>query len=304
MEENFKNSWQEAVNRMEDWLELLVKNLPNILMAILVIVFFFILSRYLQKWLRRPIRHLAKQESVRDLLVRVGSIVIIALGFLLALGILNLDTALKSALAGAGVVGLVIGLALQGTLSDTFSGVMLAVRQVINVGDYIKSNNYAGFVEKIELRNTWIRESDNNIVVIPNKDVIEKPFKNYRLTDRIRVTLKCGVAYSSDLDRVIDVADKSIQEKFPQENGEIEFYYTEFGDSAIEFKLRFWVKAIKNRAILSSRSDAIKLLKKGFDEAGITIPFPIRTLHLHPRSEHFAREIVPGEDEKKGDDFN
>ncbi|HKK88191.1 MAG TPA: mechanosensitive ion channel family protein [Saprospiraceae bacterium] len=304
MQENFKNSWQEVINRLEDWLELLIKNLPNILLAILVIIFFFILSRYLKKWLRRPVKHLTKQESVRDLLVRVGSIVMIALGFLLALGILNLDTALKSALAGAGVAGLAIGLALQGTLSDTFSGVMLAVRQVINVGDYIKTNNYAGFVEKIELRNTWIRESDNNIVVIPNKDVLEKPFKNYGLTDRIRVTLKCGVAYSSDLDRVIQVADKSIQEKFPQENGEIEFYYTGFGESAIEFKLRFWVKAIKNRTILSSHSDAIRLLKKGFDEAGITIPFPIRTLHMHPQSEKFARDLVSEEGEKKEDSSN
>jgi small conductance mechanosensitive channel len=220
----------------------------------------------------------------------VGSIVIIALGFLLALGILNLDTALKSALAGAGVAGLAIGLALQGTLSDTFSGVMLAVRQVINVGDYIKTNDYEGFVEKIELRNTWIRESDNNMVVIPNKDVLEKPFKNYGLTETIRVSVECGVAYSSDLDHVMEVADHSIQKKFPQESGQIEFYYTGFGNSAIEFKIRFWVAAIKNRTILSTHSDAIRLLKKGFDEAGITIPFPIRTLLMHPESKNLAEK--------------
>jgi small conductance mechanosensitive channel len=220
------------------------------------------------------------------------SLVVITLGFLLALGVLNLDTVLKSILAGAGVAGLAIGLALQGTLSNTFSGVLLAIKEVINIGDWVESNGFAGKVEKIELRNTWIREADNNIVVIPNKDVLEKPFKNYGLTSRIRVILHCGVGYSEDLERVRRIAKEAVVQRFPQDDdNEVEFYYEEFGASSINFLLRFWVDATEKLTILEARSEGIITVKKAFDDNNINIPFPIRTLEVSESSAHLAREL-------------
>lgn len=293
MENQISTSWSKVIERLDTWLDTLVLNLPNMIMAIVIFAAFYWLGIKMQSWLKRPVRKLSSQRSVQNLIIRSVSLLVAAVGFLLALGVLNLDTVLKSLLAGAGVAGLAVGLALQGTLSNTFSGILLAVKEVINIGDWIESNGFSGKVERIELRNTWLREADNNIVVIPNKDVLENPFKNYGLTDQIRVILKCGVGYEEDLESVKSVAIKAINHRFHDgRDEEVEFYYEEFGGSSINFMLRFWVEAKEKLTILEARSESIITLKKAFDQEGINIPFPIRTLEVKSQQMESLKEMV------------
>ena len=270
--------------RLEGWLDTLITNLPNIVLGLLVFIIFIWISRRVQWIIRKPLRRFVDDASVKHLIVRITAVIIIALGLLLTLGILNLDTALKSMLAGAGVAGLAVGFALQGTLSNTVSGIVLSLKKVINIGDWIETNGFAGRVERITLRNTSILERDNNIVVIPNNMILDNPFKNYSLTDRIRTIVECGVGYEEDLERVREVALKAIEDRFPQEHHEeIEFFYQEFGSSSINFVVRFWVEARENLTILGAKSEAIITLKKAFDKNDINIPFPIRTLDMRDK---------------------
>ena len=233
----------------------------------------------MQGYLNRLLKKIIKQPSIRNLITNMVSILVIILGVFLALAILNLDGTLKSLLAGAGVAGLAISLALQGTLSNTFSGIFLAIKDELNTGDYIESNGFSGEVMEIDLRNTKIKEADNNIVVIPNKMIMDNPFKNFGLTKRIRTTITCGIDYSSDLDEVERIAKAAISKIFPESGGEnIEFFYTNFGDSSIDFILRFWVDGMKNLTAIEVKSKAIKAIKRTFEENDISIPFPVRTL--------------------------
>ena len=295
MDEQINSSWDSMWGRLESWLDTLVTNLPNIALALVVFIGFYWLSVLVRRVVKRPLGKVTSQESVKILILRVSSIVIVGLGFLLALGIMNLDTALKSILAGAGVAGLAVGLALQGTLSNTFSGMYLAVKDILNIGDWVESNGFAGTVEKITLRNTMIKEPDNNIVVLPNKMVLENPFKNYGLTTQIRVILKCGIEYSADLESVKEIAINAIHERFHQgTEQEVEFYYDEFGDSSINFQMRFWVDAVEKMTILDARSESIMTLKKAFDENDINIPFPIRTLDIKDEGKTFVRSVAKG----------
>ncbi|MDX1685948.1 MAG: mechanosensitive ion channel family protein [Saprospiraceae bacterium] len=281
MKEQFSNSWEDMLSQMQGWVDTLIMNLPNIVLAIVVFVLFVWISRKTQFIIRRPLKKFVKDDSIKHLVVRSFAILFVALGFLLALEIMNLDTALKSLLAGAGVAGLAVGLALQGTLSNTFSGIVLSIKKVINIGDYIETNGYRGTVEKITLRQTMIREADNNIVMIPNNEILENPFKNYALTQRIRTIIECGVGYESDLRKVKEVAIEAVEERFPQDpDKDIEFFFTEFGNSSINFVLRFWVEARENFTILGARSEAIMTIKEAFDKNDINIPFPIRTLEM------------------------
>jgi small conductance mechanosensitive channel len=293
MDERISSSWDQMWERLDGWLDTLITNLPNIALAIAVFIAFYWISVLVRRVVKKPLVKVTKQESVRILVMRISSIVIVGLGFLLALGIMNLDTALKSILAGAGVAGLAVGLALQGTLSNTFSGMYLAVKDIINIGDWIESNGFAGTVEKITLRNTFIKEPDNNLVVLPNKMVLENPFKNYGLTTQIRVILECGVEYGEDLERVKDVAIDAIHHRFHKGTElEVEFYYTEFGGSSINFMMRFWVDAIEKMTILGAKSESIMTLKKAFDAHDISIPFPIRTLDIKDDSKDLVRTIA------------
>lgn len=174
--------WNNMLNRVSSWIDSAILNLPNLLIAIIIFVAAYWLSRTLDGWANKAMKKVIKQASIRGLISNVLSIIIIALGLFLALEVLNLDEVLKSLLAGAGVAGLAIGLALQGTLANTFSGIFLAVKDVLNVGDWVETNGFAGRVTEIDLRNTKIKEADNNIVVIPNQLVLDNPFKNYGLT--------------------------------------------------------------------------------------------------------------------------
>ncbi|MFK7811674.1 MAG: mechanosensitive ion channel family protein [Maribacter sp.] len=279
MEEQLESSWSKLIDKMSDWFDALVLNLPNLLIALIVFILAYWLSRNLQGWTNKYLKKIIKQPSIRGLVSNIASILTIILGLLFALSILNLDGTLKSLLAGAGVAGLAISLALQGTLSNTFSGLFIAIKDEINIGDWIETNSFSGKVVEIDLRNTKIKESDNNIVVIPNKLILENPFKNYGLTMRIRTTISCGVGYESDLPAVKNMAIKTIEELYPPNSGEqIEFYYTDFGTSSIDFLLRFWVDAKESLTALEVKSEAIIKIKETFDENDINIPFPIRTI--------------------------
>ncbi len=279
MDEQIQSAWGKLLDKLASWLDTIIVSLPNFLIASVTFILAYWLSKNLQGYLNKFLKRIIKQPSIRGLITNLVSIVVVVLGVFLALAILNLDGTLKSLLAGAGVAGLAISLALQGALSNTFSGVFIAVKDELNVGDYVESNGYAGEIYEIDLRNTKIRESDNNIVVIPNKLILENPFKNYGLTKKIRTTIECGVGYESDLEMVEQTARDAIKKIFPdQESDNIEFYYTNFGESSIDFILRFWLTGKDNVSAVDVKSKAIIAIKKTFEKNEISIPYPIRTI--------------------------
>ena len=251
------------------------------LIALLIVIVFFFLARILSGLLRKILRRHLRNQSVRRIITKLVYGVLLVSGFFIALDVMNLDKALTSLLAGAGVVALAVGLALQGTLSNTFSGIMLSFLPRIRIGDYIETEKHAGFVHEISLRNLVLRRPDNHFVIMPNSKFIEEPFVNFSLVTRARITVKSSVDYNSNLREVEALIKKVIADNFEQREGErIEFYYTEFGDSAIQFIVRFWIDYVKKSQMYAGQHEAIMLIRETFHENNITIPFPIRTIHV------------------------
>jgi small conductance mechanosensitive channel len=275
LNESIRGIW----DKMASWLDSLILNLPNFILALIIFGIFIFIAKYAAKLLDNILKRKGSQDSIRHISTKVAKVVIILLGFFVALGLLNLDTILTSVLAGAGVIGLAIGLALQGTLSNTFSGVILSFLPELQIGDWVETNGFAGEVIEINLRNIVVKESDNNYVMIPNSKIIEEPFKNFTRTARSRVMVNCGVSYSSDLEFVQKLTTETMQALFAQRgNEEVEFMYGEFGDSSINFVVRFWTDVTRNRDVLMAKNKAIIAIKKAYDQNGINIPFPIRTI--------------------------
>ncbi len=303
MTASVKTSWEKITDKLSGWVEDIVLNLPNFILALLLFLLFYWLSRHVKQWINKLLTHAVRQASVRNLIANFASIVILAIGFLMALNVLNLNEVLTSLLAGAGVAGLAIGLALQGTLANTFSGIFLAIRDVISIGDWVDTNGYSGEVIDIDLRNTQIKEGDNNIVVLPNQMILDNPFKNYGLTKRVRTTINCGVGYESDLEQVRDVALEAMRELYPPEpNENIEFHYLEFGASSIDFQLRVWVNSKQALTAFEAKSKAIVALKKAFDKNNINIPFPIRTVLYHDQTAKAGEDSETTEEQEKKND--
>lgn len=269
----------KLIDKLQGWGESLILKLPNFIVAVIVFAIFWFLARYVSKFVRNILMRGVRQDSIKVMAGQTAFAITVLVGFFIALGIMDLDKVLTSVLAGAGVVGLAIGLALQGTLNNTFSGVILSFMPRLQLGDWVETNDYAGVVEDITLRNVTLRQADNNYVIVPNSNIVDSPFKNWSQTARSRVFINCGVGYESDLEKVKELTLETLTNTFEQQSKEeIEFYYEGFGDSSINFVARFWAPVSRRRDMLIAQDKAIIAIKKAFDANDINIPFPIRTL--------------------------
>lgn len=280
MKTTFNDALENMWAKLDGWLNALVTNLPNIVLALLVFIFSIFISTYVKKLMLRLLGRSSLQQSMKKIIAKIAAIMVVLLGLFLVLGILNLGKALNAILAGAGVAGLAVGLALQGALANTYSGILLSYVKQIKFGDWIESNGYEGEVVDLNLRVVSIKEADNNMVYIPNKMVVENPIKNYSTTSQSRVILECGVGYESDLKQVRDLVKQTIFENFDvvEDKDEIVFLYREFGDSSINFETRFWIDSTSALEVAKAKTEAMIMIKEKFDANNINIPFPIRTL--------------------------
>jgi small conductance mechanosensitive channel len=282
MENTISTAFSDLADKLQGWLSAIIQNIPNLILAIIVMAASYFVARYTRKIILKLVEARVPQKSIANIIAKISAVVVVIAGLFLALGILNLSKMLTSLLAGAGVAGLAIGLALQGTLSNTFAGVVISFRKRIQLGNWVETNGYSGEVIDVNLKEFVLKEADNNIVVIPNKMILENPLKNYSLTTKMRVAIECGVGYESDLDKVKSLTKKTVANAFEQVESadDVEFYYTEFGDSSINYLCRFWIDAESMLEKLHAKTTAIIEIKKAYDEAGINIPFPIRTLQF------------------------
>ncbi|GAA0191380.1 small-conductance mechanosensitive channel MscS [Fulvivirga kasyanovii] len=282
-----------VVDKLQGWLEALIVMLPNLVIAILVIVIAYIISKIVSNILSRVLHRLMQNESVITLIRSITSFLIVVVGLMIALGVLNLDKTVTSVLAGVGVIGLALGFAFQDAASNLISGVIMAVQSPINVGDIIESNDVFGTVKEIGLRATIIYDPKGQDVVIPNRLIFQNPYKHYTINGNRRIDLECGISYGDDLDKVEEISVAAIK-KIPylQAGKSVEFFYQEFGDSSINFVVRYWVNFKRQPDYLQAQSDGIKNLKKAYDQNGITIPFPIRTLDFGIKGGERLSEVL------------
>jgi len=283
MEEELSKAFDGLVKKLLGWMNAIIEGLPNMALAIIVVLLAYILAKYAYRLANKLTSRRIKQQSIINIISKLTYIAVITVGIFLALGILDLSKTLTSLITGAGVIGLVIGLALQGTLSNTISGIVISFREKIQIGNWVETNDFAGEIIDINLKNFTLKETDNNLVFIPNKTILETPMKNYSLTPYMRVTVSCGVGYKSDLEFVEKLVKTTLSNTFKKidDNKPVEFYFTEFGDSSINFICRFWIEGTRNAHKLDASNKAIIAIKKAFDAEGVNIPFPIRTLEFN-----------------------
>jgi small-conductance mechanosensitive channel len=229
---------------------------------------------------------------------KVVNIAILVVGILVIL--MELDIKVGPLLAGLGLGGLAVALALQDTLSNLFAGVYMMVDRPVTVGDFIKlESGEEGFVEEIGWRNTKVRMWANNIVVIPNSKLAQSVVTNYYLPQQeLSVYVNCGVAYDSDLAHVervcIEVA-KEVMARIPGSATDWEpvVRYKEFADFSINFLVVLRVKDFAVQYLLGH--EYIKALHRRFGEEGIEIPFPIRTVVMRSPQPRQERPTIEAE---------
>ena len=217
------------------------------------------------------------------LIRRIGGVVIYGVGALLVMDVLGIN--ISPLIAGLGLGGLAVALAIQPTLANLFAGTYVMTEGVIATGDYIQlENGLKGYVVEVGWRSTRIRDWRNNLVVVPNSKFAETIITNYQQpSNAVNVYLECGTSYDSDLYRVEEICFEvmdTIIESHPmavKEYGKY-FAFDNFGESNVNFWL--FVQATDRWGSFVVQSELMKLLHKRFKEEGIVINYPVRTLQF------------------------
>ncbi len=289
---DLEKAYRLIVEKLSLWAAGFVRMLPNLLLAALVIVLGF----YVAKWIRnlsvRVARRITRHAAVNNLFSSFIYIAVIGVTLFVALSILQLDKAVTSILAGAGIAGIALAFAFQDIAANFMAGILITIRRPFQIGDMISTNDYTGKVIAISLRDTVIKTFQGQHVIIPNKEIFSKPLENYSRAGRRRLDLIVGVSYGEDLEKVKQVTLKACEGVSVRDKEQpLKLFYTEFSDSSINYVLQLWLNSPEQPIFWQGQSEAIQAIKKAYDENGITIPFPIRTLDFGSKGGKSLSEI-------------
>ena len=240
----------------------------------------------------RLIRAYTQREDARlpssSIFVNLARGTVWVVGSLVLLGALGVSIA--PLITALGVGGLAIGLALQPTLENLFSGVQVLLSGQVQPGDLVRlETGEEGRVQDVTWRNTTIRAFSNDLVIVPNATVAKSLITNYTTIDEQHVVwVNVGIAYGSELHHAEEVTlevARQVHELLDCASKDYEplLRYTEFGDSAIALIVSLRARAYNDRWVL--RSEFMKLLHKRYAQEGIEIPFPQHVVHMHNAEE-------------------
>lgn len=269
---NYINVLQTELQGMA---ESAVQLLPNLAIGIIVLIVTWIVARVAVKIARKLTSHLrADLQQLVETLVRVAFWI---LGFLLAAAIIIPGFTFGGVIAGLGIGAVAIGFAFQDIFENFLAGVLIMLRDKMNIGDSVICGSISGKVERITLRETHIRQFSGELTVVPNSMLFKNPVEI--LTDQPlrRNEIVVGVSYDTDLGPAQDVIQKAVEsvEAVDKEKGVVVFAQT-FNSSSVDFLVQWWSDTVAQDLRLT-KSQIVMAVKTALDEAGIEIPFPYVT---------------------------
>lgn len=265
-----------AVEQAQELFDGAAASLPRIGVALVVGLVALLLGLVLVHLARRGLDRSRADGVVVGLLERIIRFGVILGAALLALAVGGVPVG--SALTGLAVVGVAIGLAVQGILENFIAGVILSFRRPFRAGDQILTSDFEGTVQDIDLRVTRLVDYDGRMILVPNRDVYTNPLVNLTRRGSRRTTVVIGIDYRDDHDAAREVLRKATAgvdgvhaEPAP------EVLLTELGDSSVNFEIRYWT-APRINDVRTTQDRVLSAAKRAIEEAGMTIPWPIRTL--------------------------
>ena len=253
----------------------------NLILFLLTLFAAYVLSVVAGKATRRAITKSTKISSLlRHFLETMAKRTVLFVGLLVALSMLEVNVG--PFLAAIGAAGFVIAFALQGTLSNFASGILILFYRPFDVGDLIEVSGSTGVVESMNLMTTIINTLDNQRVIVPNNAIWGGVITNITGNPTRRIDLVFGISYADDMAKAKAIMDKILADH-PKvlDTPEPTVAVCELGDSSVNFVCRPWCNTAEYWVVYW---DITRLVKEQFDAQGVSIPFPQRDVHLYPNS--------------------
>jgi len=286
----------QLLSKLNGWVTLTIKMLPNLLVAVILLVIIAKLSRPIAKLVARAVLRVSGHRHIARLMATMTRLAVIIAGIILALDVLNLDRAVASLLAGVGILGIAFGFASQDITANFMAGIVLHFEHPFRLGDRVKSGEFLGYIDSMNYRATVIRGRQGERITIPNKHLLGGTIINYYITGVRRIDLYLGIDYTPDLQQAEDLARAAVESLDPplrDPDLPVEFFYEEVKDTTIIFRIRFWTNP-EQPIFLRARSEAIKAINQTFKDHGITMPSAVTTLDFGITGGVSLREQLEG----------
>lgn len=267
------------INYLTGLIDSFVAFLPRLVLALVIFLIGLYLARLASKLLRRALEARQLKLQVIQMLARITYWTVVILVTTMALQTIGFN--LTAFLAGLGILGFTVGFALQDVSKNFIAGILMLLSQPFELGDVIEVGGYTGNVQAIELRATELKTLDGKQVLIPNAEVFSKPITNFTRNRLRRLDVTVGIAYGSDLDKTrtaILSAIQAVTGVLPDPAPVVVF--NRFADSSINCTIYYWIDQVE--------ADYVQMVDNGFlaveqalKEAGIEIPYPVRTVYMH-----------------------
>ncbi|MFC2079558.1 mechanosensitive ion channel family protein [Candidatus Bipolaricaulota bacterium] len=248
----------------------------QVLGAVVTLIVGYLLARFVKKLIGRLLGRTQTPPAVRNFTGQIAYVSILIVVVIAALARFGIQT--TSIVAVFGAMSFAVGFALQGSLSNFASGVLLLILRPFKIGDVIEAGGVTGSVKDIQLFSTILATPDNVKVFVPNAQVYGGTIRNYAGYETRRIDIPVGIGYGDSLEQAFAVAqgvmtadERVLKDPAP------EVLVGELGDSSVNLILRLWVRGNDYWYVLF---DGIRGIKEAFDENGIDIPFPQQVVHV------------------------
>jgi len=277
--ERLENSVDVVANSLE-WVNnnqgLIIEYGLNIVSAVVTLLLGMLIARMISNGFHKVLTKRKLDTTIVDFVSHMVKYVIIAFVVIAALSRIGVQTTSFIALIGA--AGLAVGLALQGSLSNFASGVLIIILRPFKAGEYIEAAGIAGSVESVQIFATTLVTVDNKFVVVPNSSILGGNIINYSRKATRRIDLTIGVSYNANLQQTKALLEKVLKaNKRVLKNPEVQVAVAELADSSVNFVVRPWVNSDDYWPV---RFELMEAIKDALDADGIEIPFPQMDVHM------------------------
>ena len=270
-----------TLNQLVASLKSFLNSLPMLMIAIVVVLLAWLLGRWLslhQSFFRR----LAPNAFIADLLAKVGWLLVTLCGVILALSLLDATSIIGTVLGAAGIIGLAVGFAVKDTVENYVSSILLSLRNPFLIRDYVAIGDIEGSVARLTSRATVLISANGNHIRIPNSTVFKATITNYTRNPQRRFQFKVGIANGGSMSAAQQLALETLHTVpgvLEKPAGAV--LIDELGDSSVILVIRAWIDQ-RDNDIAKVRSEAIRLVKAAFDDAGIEMPEPAYRVLIEP----------------------
>jgi small conductance mechanosensitive channel len=268
------NQTQNIAAWKDKLIEYIINHSGALISAFVVMVIGFVVARWIGKLLDRWLEHKAMEPPMRTLLVRIVKLLIFAMALVVALGTAGMDV--TALIAGVGVVGVGVGLAVQGVLGNLVAGLTIIFTKPFRIGEYIEIAGVQGQVIKIELFSTTLVHVDQSRVVIPNRKIVGEILHN--CGNMRQLDLSVGVAYGTSITDALIIVRKVLagNPRVLKEPAPI-VGVTMLGDSSINIAIKPWTSMDD---FVAAQAEIYQAIIEQFRAGNISIPFPQREVRM------------------------